>query len=447
LPKSNIFIRSTGTAAYHNKNQWFMKSNNSGKVIIPVLLLLASTITLFPALYAFPAADDFCCAWLARQHGFYLGIDFAQTNGRWIATLFQHANVVLVENIALYRIVPLVAFVLILSSVLLFFKTYKINIPGIRNIYFSWFVTLMIFGNMPNISEMLFWYSGSSTYLLAVVFTLFSWSFLHPSQSNGIFYFIGIPLLLMSASFNEISMFVAPLGAWFLNYKTNSRILYASISVFAATLSIALISGGNHSRMAFFKDSFSLRYAVTAFTAQTLRFAFIFLFSLPLVWLFIAGAISGKIAEKKKFFKRFLIPLIPSVIAIGLPIAATGILGQHRTINYAWTIFVILIIIQNKDILKQPVINFKKLFPLLLFALFISPVISAITEDMFRGKFAEFSRIMQENRIKDATGPDSSTKEFSRELIPASLENIYPVRGWNSKDNLCPDLYYGAIKK
>lgn len=420
-----------------------MKKAEKPPFIFIVILLSSIIWLLIPSFFAFPAADDYCYALNHEIHGFFFIEEYMLTNGRWASALFLQSCYLFVENHFLYRLMPLIWLLLSWTSLYFFFRSFQIKFNKTKTSISAIVITIIIFYLLPNISEGLFWFTGAINYTLPFIIALFGWTLLKKAnkEKNIPIYILAFILLFTASSFNEIALFMIPFSTWWIFKKEIAKIGLYAISISLIALLIFILSPGNLHRAGEFSVDYSNINLYVSGLVQLLRFSFIFLFLNPLVWYLVYVHYSTQKESNFSFSYRFIIPLIVLLPAIFLPVFATGILGQHRSINFAFMLFIILLIFNNKDLLQKNTSILHKILALIILSLFISANGLSISEDLYKGRFHSFKDIMN-NTLNNNLNSISYKEE-----IPYSLQNQYPVEGWNKKGNFCAEFYFIEKKK
>lgn len=333
---------------------------------LQISLLLLSITALFPfviiCFYALPFADDFCFGWTASEK-----IAFVQKflnqylywNGRYTADVLVNfhplvtgKNLVYQLSILVSLIITPVTFCYLLDYVVL---NHQSSIINYQSAIASLLITLFYLNYQPNITEGIYWFIGISNYHLGNLCLLLHFIFLLKAVSaNGkskIVCQVFICLLLVaSIGFNEIGALLIPLfyfSILVLKQKTENRKFYTGLFLIAIISSaFVFFSPGNFVRVNVFPERYNLLHSFLYSSAQTLRFLTNWIFNLPFILLSLAFAANAdKVKLKLPIFDfRVLAIALFFVVFSGsfIPYFATGILGQHRTINYVFFYFILI---------------------------------------------------------------------------------------------------------
>ncbi|HSH65173.1 MAG TPA: DUF6056 family protein [Bacteroidia bacterium] len=260
---------------------------------------------------------------------------------------------------------PMIILVLMAASNFLFIRElFCRHLGRLEEITISLFFTLLFLHQMPVLSEGIYWFTGVVTYQLATVFIVLYTSLLL-SYTNGriifknrrIHIFILTVFLITCIGFNEIYMIAlvsfACISLFIVkknklkNEKFFSYIFFVTL-LFAAVMFFA---PGNDVRASQASNNHRFLSSVIFSIAQTIRFFLEWTSSLPLL---ISSTcyyfINKKLATVPLFSSSFYLNPFYSVlllffvifIAVFPPYWTTGILGQHRTVNVGYFLFLIV---------------------------------------------------------------------------------------------------------
>lgn len=367
--------------------------------VIITFLVIAIIPYIFISFYCEPVADDFYYANRAQNNSAFnvLISDYMNWSGRYSASVTGTFNPIVFNSFTGYKLIPILFIVLNILSFFGFIHCLSNGkLKKSESIICSLLFTLLFLNNMPIISEGLYWYSGSITYffgciLFVNVLTLLI-SFLNQKymlKNKMIHLIILFFMLFITMGYNEILIiaimlfFSIMMLTVILKKLQHSRIiLYLSIAciIFAA---IVLLAPGNFARDDLFSGNYNLWNSLIMSFFQTVRFFFIWVSSLPLLLLSILYyPLNKKLSEQIPIFRQsfYLKPYISFlllfvVIFIGTfpPYFATGILGQHRTMNVSYFLFLILwfinlTVIYNKNLI---LLNFNNKILVIIFYILI----------------------------------------------------------------------------
>lgn len=344
-----------------------LESLSSNQLCIISVLLLAFVPYFILCLYANPIADDFTYAAEAKDGEFLKSVlrSYNEWSGRYTANFMALFNPISFNNFALYKAIPALLIVLTPISIYTF-------IESITNHYFSrkkkviisLLLTLLYLHQMPHIAEGIYWYTGAIIYHLSALLFLVYNALLIPFYRKTYLFksrFIHIILLIATLFFtigcNEVIMLFLLLESVILSLKTYKNKSDFSTSLTLSALTVAFIclsyfAPGNSARSEEFNNNHQCIYSTGMSLAQTVRFLLEWISSVPLLlvsvlYVFINKSLSSKVPLFKHSFylspiQVTLLLLSTIFIASFLPYWATGILGQHRTINLAYFVFMFL---------------------------------------------------------------------------------------------------------
>jgi hypothetical protein len=336
----------------------------SAKPILLLLLIAAFVPYLYTSFFALPFADDFCFGWTASAK-----IPFIQKvlhqylhwNGRYTSDVLVNIHPLTTGSLLLYQ---LVSFVSIFATPLVFFAFIKQCVEGaIDSAIAALFMALFYVCYLPNITDGIYWYIGLVNYHWgALVFilqlTLLIKLIKQGVQANLLF---GSSLLLLigSIGFNEIAAALIPAYylAMLIYFKviapaakknpSHLHILVTHFCVAFAASAFVICSPGNFTRESVFAHRFNIIHSFVFAGLQTARFVARWGMSVPCIalsLLVIINAEKVQLSIIKKVHAGIWISLLLFTVftAALIPYLATGILGQHRTINYVLPFFILL---------------------------------------------------------------------------------------------------------
>ncbi len=346
-----------------------MTSNSISKqLLFLVLLILVLLPYIYISLFTNPVADDFMYAHKAKAQDLFPALleEYLTWNGRYISNIFVLKNPIVYGSFTGYKIVPVLIIIATIGSVSFFIKVITQNyFNKIQRYTGALFFTVLFLSQMPKISEGIYWYTGSVTYQLGHIsllcFIALLGAFYRKSQSVSSKWILFSSLILLAfitIGFNETIMiatlcFIFSLYLVFkLSHLKNSRyliILAISIIIFCGFM---IFSPGNAIRESHFIDNHKLFSSLYLSTGQTIRYFLKWSFSIPLLLISIYYYLINKQLSKNiPLFRAsfYLTPILSSallltVIFIGFfpSYWATGDLGQLRSVNTSYFLFLIM---------------------------------------------------------------------------------------------------------
>lgn len=337
-------------------------------LIIWLFLLAAFLPYLYISQYCNPIADDFIYAFKYGTSDLseLLPNEYLNWNGRYISNFFVLVSPMAFGSFLGHKLFPIVTIAFSIFSFYLLLRA----LTGSRttrgmSLLCAVVLTLLYLYQMPIISDGIYQYTGAVTYQLGCSFLLIYiaalvWFFQgrYLLNSKAIHLVLVTLLLFISIGFNEILMIamwlfsvVTYLIVWKngLGQKQMALFILIAASVFSGLMYFA---PGNHIRTDLFQNTHQLFSSLFMSMAQTARFSFEWISSAPLLLLSILYfQLNKKLSGGDNLFSRsfYLTPvtcliLLFLVVFIGSFPAywSTGILGQHRTMNISYFLFIMM---------------------------------------------------------------------------------------------------------
>ncbi|MGB0881410.1 MAG: DUF6056 family protein [Vicingaceae bacterium] len=330
------------------------------------ILLLALIVAVIPYLYLCfftnPSADDFGLSVQLQENNFFDLIyhNYLISNGRYISSSLSVLNPLAFNSFIGYKVVSLFVIISLFFSHYLLISQILTKSKPVVKLLVSFVLPLLFLHNLPIVSEGIYWYTGAIIYTVGLVVSLIYFAAfikvlslrLHGVWSAGLTF-----LLFLSCGFNEVLtlLMVFILGViTFVFYRRNLEgkkrvLLQFTLSVFF--LILLMVSPGNAVRGSFYPESKQLVHSLIYSVMQVGRFGLVWVFSLPLI---VCSILYIKLHKelcnrygifRNSFFlkKHESLFLLFAIIFICVFPAywATGILGQHRTLNVAFFFFLI----------------------------------------------------------------------------------------------------------
>jgi hypothetical protein len=320
-----------------------------------VVVILPYFIICF---YALPFADDFCYAWTASEKVSLLQKflrQYLHWNGRYTFDLLVNIQNPLLSGLLAYQ---MSAFILLASTAIVFFLFVKIFIRDFFTALFAALSVLLFYCcYQPDLTQGIYWFIGAYTYHLGNLFFLLHLVFLWRGVSNEgaarqLHYVAAAILLVLSIGCNEVGAALIPayyLLAAIISYrlKENRKLMTCFFGIAFAAAAFVFFAPGNTTRMEQFPTGFRFIHSLIYSVLQTVRFTATWSLSLPFLGFSIlilasAGKIKGFILRQVDY--RIVLALLIYTVFMGsfMPYMGTGILGQHRTMNYVFFYFIFL---------------------------------------------------------------------------------------------------------
>ncbi len=342
--------------------------SNQLKKIFILLLPLALIPYLLICFFNNPNADDFVYGFISQKQDLFSGWleQYLTWSGRYTSNFFVLSGPLKWDSFTLYKFIPWILILLMWLSIDFLLRSLLNKVLEKREIQLSSILLVLLFMyNMPIISEGLYWYTGAVTYLLGCIFVTYYITLLYRFYHNQCVFkskllhvLILTPVLIFCMGFNEVLMFllvgfnmtVFMIVQIFKLKHYRYTILLVMITILGSSL--VLMAPGNAVRENQFSQSHQFWYSLGFSLAQTGRFFVMFVLSPPLwimsfAWVFIHRKLVIKVPlfQKKFYLHRYIsLLLLPLTIFICVFPAywATGILGQHRTLNVAYWFFIFI---------------------------------------------------------------------------------------------------------
>jgi hypothetical protein len=413
------------------------------KYSIRIAVALSCLITPFLYLLFFPhpIADDLSFGYQAKTTDLLeqLKSTYLTWNGRYAGNFFIQLVPISLENLMLYRIILGASFIVFFLGFYSFIKSVLTKTTLLQLLIISLLGTLTFLSLMPNIAEGFYWYTSVIYYQLSLSFVLFlaAFFFNYLNQQfliNKTFHLvITLFLLLIAVGMNETLALIIPFvcGAFFLSSllsKNNNKWFFALLALVAIIGSaLVVFSPGNAYRMAAYPDNKDMVTSLLMSFLQMGRFlaGFIFSFSGLFYFLFVACffALSSSSLKQIKSHYLFIGFIVILFLSIFPAYYATGILGQHRTVNIATLFYVLLITLlalklgkQLKERLPRKPQNMIIYFVLFFFIFGNGRTVAL---DIFSGRAVEYDAQLTKRSI--TLNEKKSTKINKLTIKPKSL--------------------------
>jgi hypothetical protein len=368
--------------------------------------------------YIHPVADDFDAAlrggvnFWENQVRYYM-----EWNGRYSANLFVFFTYLFVKVPLLYRLFPAV---LIISIILVVYSLIQ-NVYG-SNLQKGWkgvlslLIVFLFLNGMPSQAEGLYWFTGSVTYIFPfIILVLYlnltiqyfrSKIWINRICHTGIIFV----LLIFLCGFNEVlTLLILVLHFLFAILSIRSKYEKKNFAILLFALSligmiIVATAPGNAIRSANFPGRHLFVHSSLYSLMQTIRFTTVWVLT-PAFWL--TSLLYLPLARQFQFANARIHPLISTFVLLLIVFCAafpaywsTGILGQHRTINAAYFLFLLYWFLNLHLIVKFIPESFFEILrtrifitlsgTLLVFAFFITGNSRTSWSDLFSGRAKQF---------------------------------------------------------
>jgi Family of unknown function (DUF6056) len=393
-------------------------------------LTLAAIFGLFltACLFAHPIADDFDYASFAREAGLSTAWQqhYLTWNGRYTSNLLVLAVPMSVDTVAGYRTAVVSLLVVTVAAMYMFLRSLAPDDFTRAEIATGALaMSVLYFCQMPSIGEGIYWYTSAVTYHAAFVIAAIHLACVARSRRRGgrPALIVAIALLIALAGFNEVIMVMMLVlyGALVLMTVLQRRgwIAYATFLAITVACTVVVIgSPGNAARAAEFPLRYQVGRSLTLTALQTVRFLATWVSSGPLLiasilWLSQADRLAPVLARDRG---RLRLVLCVLGLLLVVPLSAfpaywaTGMLGQHRTMNTAYFAFLILWFTAlglwsasdsvRAGAVRAVAVTFR--VPLVL-ALLVSLALTqnsyAVGADLMSGRFTRFDQAMRQRNL------------------------------------------------
>jgi hypothetical protein len=346
-----------------------------------LLLVLGLCRYLWLAGYMHPYADDLSYAYTAFQQPFLerMAHEYQHWNGRLASNILVLRGPLIIgypEGLFWYRMVPALWIFGMVGAWLLLLRT-----AGPRHVPGEWTVTLALgltalwLNILPDLTEGFYWSTGAVTYtlphilLLILVAALVRVDRAGTPLARGCWYALISMLGIWIVWSNEVHLVLLVLASPLLLIFREGRahggakcaLVVVLLFIGAAVLSI--IAPGNAARASHFVGGGDVLHTAGWTALQTLRFIATWTLSPALLLASIAVLLwmrqhdDDRIPRIPFHWSRWAAALIAVVVvSVALPYWATGMLGQHRTVNAAWSIFLplwgVLLVAVHQQVLR-----------------------------------------------------------------------------------------------
>jgi hypothetical protein len=433
-------------------------SGGAGAFNLALALILGPF--LIACLFVHPMADDFIYASNAR-FGFWTAWvrEYIGWNGRYASNALVLSGPLTFGWIEGYR---LAAAVMILSTVLAVYLFVRVLSAGglTRGVALACALTLstLSLSQTPSIGEDIYWYTSAATYHAPLVFALLHLTLVvryvhrqHRTVGDQLSLALAIVLLAVLIGFNEVVMvmMLALYGAlltWSLLDDRRPRMLFGGLFVVACLCALlVMLSPGNGTRQSMFPAHYQFVHSAGMSALQTLRFAGDWASSGSML---LATALLAPVAAKlwarhvedpRSIKQGFWLAAAGLLLVVPISVFPayweTGILGQHRTVNVAHFVFLMVWFIAvslwlaSGSTRANALISFGhewrlQLALMLVVALALTHNSYALGLDFFEGRFTAFDREMKARERALAACRDAAESTCAIEAIhtkPASF--------------------------
>jgi hypothetical protein len=325
------------------------------------LLLLFSALLPYGILcfYALPFADDFCFGWTASENIPFLQKflkQYLNWNGRYTSDVLVNFHPITDGRLWVGQLTLLVS--LLCTPVVLFVLLLQLTQEKFIAVFTSLAVTLLYLCYLPNLTEGVYWFIGIANYHVgSLTLLLHVAAQLKTERSTGkarmLWQALAALLLIAAIGFNEIGALIIP-AAYLLvvlvqyKNKIEQRSTYTALLALAVVASgFVIFSPGNFVRESEFAGQHQFFRSVFYALLQTVRFTGKWLLNYPAIaFATLLVMHAHQLPLKRNITADWRLPVVLGLFivftAAFVPYYATGMLGQHRTMNYVYPFFLLL---------------------------------------------------------------------------------------------------------
>lgn len=427
------------------------------------LLVIALARYIAVAFYVHPFADDFSYAVAGMHNELFLRLadEYRFWNGRWLSNILVLRGPLVLgmeKGLWLYRCVPVAmlvitwcgAFALMRSLVSVSaFPRWSIVVGA--SLFLQIYLQLM-----PDVSEGIYWYTGSVSYQFSGALMLFlaaAWVKLLDAKKERRASWLAtvVVLAVVICGCNELHMVYMVLlhtALLFVPQSARFRVRPSVLVVLGFVLVAAMVmvlAPGNAGRAAQFPHKHEIDRTLLWGSLQTGRFLLVWIASPTLLIASLLYLMIGRWIMERSTLLQLLAGIHPwrwalftvamVFLSMALPYWNTGLLGQHRTVNATLLLFlpcwfIFLTIVRERWLRSAswlaliPLRRAPVACALLALAVLATGSGGQISKDILTGRLARFDAELTERyaRIERAAANGSSLEQFpALENRPASL--------------------------
>ncbi|MCB0400791.1 MAG: hypothetical protein KDD41_01790 [Flavobacteriales bacterium] len=436
-------------------------------MLLVVILLMTPYLIL--SFFCSPIADDFSFAYQFKYSSYIKLVH--ETYLHWSGRYFSNALIYLVpitltlfSGYSFFSLISIIAIPLSFYGLLRnVFRNASQSFAGLLAIGLS----LIYLNNLPSLSEQVYWYTGSVVYHWGLVsftcwmITLVSFIRTDNKRKQN-FYFIGsLILLIITAGFNEVMSLImlVLLGVMtFIQIRRNLALKPRFILLFILMLccfAVMVISPGNAVRQTAYPHAHEFYHATGYSFMQAGRFVIYWVTNPTFILMSILYAVnhnslaqhSGLIRNSFYLHRWFSLSLLFFIVFLAAfpPYWATGILGQHRTMNVAWFFFLWLWFINvsiwmnhlKKNISIKKSMSYRIITATVISLLFFGNE-RMVLEDLIRGDAQTYHRELTE-RHRDLRGKTS--QHVPLKALSVRPESLYIIDITEDPDHWINESY------
>lgn len=250
-----------------NKNTSFILHAAVICLLLPFLIL---------SIFNHPASDDFCYTNYIRDNQFWAAQvkHYFIWTGRFTATFLLTIDPIDLEDLTVYRILPITLLILFGISIFFFIKSLLPDLARKDQNILSLLILFLYLYYIPNTAEAFYWRAGSLTYQLASTLSLFLFATIRNLQQQQsplkkiILTILACLLAVFTIGLNETSMIIILVivslwtFGWIILRKKKRVEMAIILFVTIAATTTVVVAPGNAVRMAEKSEKFQFLFSL-----------------------------------------------------------------------------------------------------------------------------------------------------------------------------------------
>lgn len=330
-----------------------------------VLLMIALARYVAVAFFVHPFADDFSYAVAGMRTELLPRLldEYRFWNGRWFSNILVLRGPLVLgmeHGLLLYRMVPIALLALTWGGAFALIRAISPALERTKALIGASLFLVLYLHLMPDLSEGIYWYTGSVSYQLPGALMLFLFArwirvLCAEERVPARAVVINAVLAAVIAGCSEVHMvfmLLLHVAVIVLRWRANGRTDRPVATVLAVVLiaaTVMILAPGNAGRGGQFPHKHEILRTLGWGALQTGRFLATWILSPALLIVSILFlSISGWLHERSPLLARafglrpwilIIVLVVPVFTAMALPYWGTGLLGQHRTVNATLLLF------------------------------------------------------------------------------------------------------------